>query len=57
MSLLGLLAMGLSVSCKPEKEENENPQEDERSYTETAFGLNMRMAYVEGGTFEMGCGG
>ena len=48
MSLLGLLAMGLLASCK-----KENPQEDERSYTETAFGLDMRMAYVEGGTFKM----
>ena len=54
MSLLGLLTMGMFASCNPEKEENENPQEDERSYTETALGLDMRMVYVEGGIFEMG---
>ena len=26
-----------------------------QDFTETAFGLNMRMIYVEGGTFNMGC--
>ena len=26
-----------------------------RDFTETAFGLNMRMVYVEGGVFTMGC--
>ena len=26
-------------------------------YTETAYGLNLRMVYVEGGTFTMGCTG
>lgn len=26
-----------------------------QDFTETAFGLNMRMVYVEGGTFTMGC--
>ena len=26
-----------------------------QNYTETAFGINMRMVYVEGGTFTMGC--
>ena len=44
MSLCGLLAMGLLVSCG----------KDKRNYTETEFGLNMEMVYVEGGTFEMG---
>ena len=28
-----------------------------QDYTETAFGINMRMIYVEGGTFIMGCTG
>lgn len=28
-----------------------------QNYTETAFGINMRMVYVEGGTFTMGCTG
>ncbi len=28
-----------------------------QDFTETAFGLNMRMIYVEGGTFTMGCTG
>ena len=27
----------------------------QQDYTETAFGINMRMIYVEGGTFTMGC--
>lgn len=26
-----------------------------QNYTETAFGINMKMVYVEGGTFTMGC--
>lgn len=26
-----------------------------QNFTETAFGINMRMVYVEGGTFTMGC--
>ena len=55
MSLLGLLAMGLSVSCKKE-EEVFVPQEPElqADYTETAFGMNLEMVYVKGGEFEMG---
>ncbi|MBQ3579530.1 MAG: formylglycine-generating enzyme family protein [Bacteroidales bacterium] len=28
-----------------------------QNFTETAFGLNMQMVYVEGGTFTMGCTG
>ncbi len=28
-----------------------------QDFTETAFGINMRMVYVEGGTFTMGCTG
>ncbi len=28
-----------------------------QNFTETAFGINMRMVYVEGGTFTMGCTG
>ncbi len=31
-----------------------NPQQGQ-DFTETAFGINMRMIYVEGGTFTMGC--
>lgn len=56
MSLFGLLAMGLSVSCKPEKgEEPFDPDYTaETDYTVTTYGLNMEMVYVEGGTFEMG---
>ena len=58
MSLLGLLAMGLSVSCKPEKEDEPFvPKEPElrEDYTETAFGMNLEMVYVKGGEFTMGC--
>ncbi len=28
-----------------------------QNFTETAFGMNMKMVYVEGGTFTMGCTG
>lgn len=45
-----LLALGMMVSCEPENE-NESSLKD---YTETAFGMNLEMVYVKGGTFEMG---
>ena len=31
------------------------PTSRNQDFTETAFGLNMRMIYVEGGSFNMGC--
>jgi len=34
---------------------NTNTTPRHQDFTETAFGLNMRMIYVEGGTFTMGC--
>lgn len=46
-SLWSLLALGGLCSCEKEKEES-------RDYTETAFGLEVEMVYVEGGTFKMG---
>ena len=55
MSLWGVLAMGLLVSC--EKEEKPFvPLEPElqEDYTETAFGINLDMVYVKGGEFRMG---
>ena len=56
MSLFGLLATGLLVSCGKEKEEK--PVDPDYTagadYTVTTFGLNMEMVYVEGGSFEMG---
>ena len=56
MSLMGLLAMGLLASCKPEEEKPYVPIEPElqEDYTETAFGMNLEMVYVKGGTFKMG---
>ena len=55
MSLLGLLATGLLVSCG--KEDNSFiPLEPElqEDYKETAFGINLDMVYVKGGGFKMG---
>ena len=59
LSLLGLLSMSLLASCGKEKEEKpvdpvDPEQPVEADYTVTAFGLNMDMVYVEGGSFEMG---
>ncbi len=55
MALLGLLTMGLLASCeKPEKEAEKPSDSIEQDYMETAFGLNLEMVYVKGGTFEMG---
>jgi len=34
-----------------------NAYPDGQNFTETAFGINMKMIYVEGGTFTMGCTG
>lgn len=34
---------------------NTNTSPRHQDFTETAYGLNMRMIYVEGGTFTMGC--
>lgn len=38
----------------PRSEVNGSTSRDQ-NYTETAFGIDMRMVYVEGGTFIMGC--
>ena len=59
LSLWGLLSMVLLASCGKEKEEKpvdpvDPEQPTEADYTVTAFGLNMEMVYVEGGSFEMG---
>ena len=50
VGLLGVLVLSMMVSCEPE---NEN-KSSLRNYTETAFGMNLEMVYVQGGTFEMG---
>ena len=54
MSLLGLLATGLLVSCGKEEKPIEPDYTAGADYTVTTFGLNMDMVYVEGGSFEMG---
>ena len=56
ISLWGLLALGLLISCDPEKEDPsvDSDYTAKSDYTETAFGLNMKMIYVKGGTFRMG---
>ena len=56
ISLWGLLALGLLISCDPEKEDSsvDSDYTAKSDYTETAFGLNMKMIYVKGGTFRMG---
>lgn len=45
-----------SQSRSNERQYNEQPVRSQRpqDYTETAFGLNLNMVYVEGGTFTMG---
>lgn len=43
---VGGLGSGSNSNAKPSRNHD---------YTETACGLNMRMIYVEGGTFTMGC--
>ncbi|MDE5608983.1 MAG: formylglycine-generating enzyme family protein [Bacteroidales bacterium] len=50
VGLLGVLVLSMMVSCEPE---NEN-KSSLKNYTETAFGMNLEMVYVQGGTFEMG---
>lgn len=58
LSLLGFMAMGVLTSCGKDEKKNEpfEPKEPalQEDYTETAFGMNLEMVYVKGGTFEMG---
>lgn len=51
---LGVQLFGDSLSNMSEGNTGKTPS-NSRDFTETAFGLNMRMIYVEGGTFNMGC--
>ncbi|MBD5396834.1 formylglycine-generating enzyme family protein [bacterium] len=54
--LTGLcLLAGLFTGCeKPNENSEEGDDTATKDYTETVFGINMEMVYVEGGTFEMG---
>ncbi len=55
VALLGLLAISLFASCDKPNETSENGGgSTKKNYTETAFGMNLEMVYVKGGTFELG---
>ena len=51
MIFSGALIVAMCIFGMPKA----NAQTEEFVTTETAFGINMRMVYVEGGTFTMGC--
>ncbi|MDE5610280.1 MAG: formylglycine-generating enzyme family protein [Bacteroidales bacterium] len=54
--LTGLcLLAGIFAGCeKPNSTREEGDNTASKNYTETAFGMNLEMMYVKGGTFEMG---
>ena len=54
-SKLGVQLFGGSGSGSSGSGTNNSQSPRHQDFTETAFGLNMRMIYVEGGTFTMGC--
>ena len=58
-TLMGLLFLSLVMignqSCQKTEEDDDNQPPDQPSeITETAFGLNMKLVKVNGGTFQMG---
>lgn len=56
ISLWSLLSLGLLASCEPEQKEKPSNSGNTTGseYTVTAFGINMKMVYVDSGTFRMG---
>ncbi|MDE6694403.1 MAG: formylglycine-generating enzyme family protein [Bacteroidales bacterium] len=53
--LTGLcLLAGFFTACEKPNSTNEGGDTSKENYTETAFGMNLEMVYVKGGTFEMG---
>lgn len=55
MNLMGLLTLSLFTACEKPNENGEGSGETANTdYEEKAFGMNLEMVYVEGGTFEMG---
>lgn len=51
-----LLGVGSNSNNSSRSSRGSNVQRGQ-NYTETAFGINMQMIYVEGGSFTMGCTG
>ena len=54
--LIGNVA-GSNASSRPARPQGGAGSRQGQDFTETAFGIDMRMIYVEGGTFVMGCTG
>lgn len=57
MGLLLCLSMALWAGCDKDKEklnESASAENGGENYVETAFGMELQMVYVEGGTFMMG---
>ena len=54
-SLLNLQEESIEGSPQPRYPGNGGSSQGGQDFTETAFGINMKMVYVEGGTFVMGC--
>lgn len=48
------LLAGFFISCEKPNAIHEGDGDTTTNYTETAFGMNLEMVYVEGGEFEMG---
>lgn len=55
VAMMCVLGMSTSNAQSEEVENSGDTMRRGQDFTETAFGLNMRMVYVEGGTFTMGC--
>ncbi|MBD5396833.1 formylglycine-generating enzyme family protein [bacterium] len=48
------LLVGIFAGCEKPNSSSEGGGTTKENYTETAFGMNLEMVYVNGGTFEMG---
>lgn len=55
VAMMCVLGMSTANAQSEEVENSGDTMRRGQDFTETAFGLNMRMVYVEGGTFTMGC--
>lgn len=55
VAMMCVLGMSTANAQSEEVENSGDTMRRGQDFTETAFDLNMRMVYVEGGTFTMGC--